>query len=200
MSDRKVPFCASPRARACFEAWRARLEGLGVELGDADAYPIAIAASREAALDELQAEVRRTRDLGLKLKLIEAARRASIAFQVAMELIERTFGARVGTVAALPVAVGGGSARVIPMPLRPPDRLAPRNKGEAAVRARLLTAIANAEAAGRPPTKDALAAGVQGDSGTILRVLSALVHSGEVRRLGRGSKGSPYRYVMGIQR
>jgi hypothetical protein len=195
------PFCRSRRARACFSAWRQRLEALGAELSQADLYVVGVVSHREAGLEELQVEIRRTRDLGLRLKLVEAARRASLAFQNGLELLERTFGARVqAEPAALPVAVGAGGGRVMqfPSPGRP-HVLAPRLKGPAAVRARLVTAIANAERAGRPATKDLLL-GTQGDRQTILRVLGELVRSGEVRREGRGTRGSSFRYRTGASR
>ncbi len=193
------PFCPSAKAAKALAAWTSRLEGLGIELAEADRYVIAVVASREAALEDLQVELKLTRDLGLRLKIHEAARRASLAFAAGLELLERTFGARVGSVGVQPIAVGGGSARVIPMPLHLAGKpVSPKNKGAAAVEARLLTAISRAEQAGRPTTREALIGSVRGDKNTVLRMLRELVASGRVRKIGRGSKGNPYRYGIGM--
>ncbi len=200
VTEPAAPFCPSAQARRAAAAWAARLEALGVQLAEADRYVVAIVASREAALEDLQLQLKRTREVGLRLRIHEATRRASLAFAAGLELLERTFGARVGGV-ALPVAVGGGTAKVLPLvPLRIAGRATPRNKGAAAVEARLLAAIGRAERAGRPPSKGALCAAVRGDSGTVLRVLNQLVSSGQVRKIGRGSKGNPFRYGLGVTR
>lgn len=191
------PFCdGNPASEAAFDRWRGRFEAAGVDLPDegADAYVLGLLASREAALERLRADVDAETDMELRLKIVQAERRAAADFRAGLELAERVFGARAGEISVpVPIAVGGGGGggRVVQMPRRVPDTIAGRGKGPDAVHARILGVLADASQA---LTKDELQKRTPGDPSTFLRELKTLIASGAVKRSGAGRRGDPYRY------
>lgn len=196
MSETLRPFCSSPAARAAFDAWRTRVEALGIVLSSGDTYLVGQLAARQLRYEDLQQRVELEQDAGMRLRLVESERRASVAFQAALEVLDRALHGRVAEAEEQPVvpaAVAGG-ARVLRMPARPKagSGLAKRLKGPEAVQGRILLALSRADG---PLTRVQLRKRVPGDETTFLRTLAALVESGEIARSGAGVRGRPHVYA-----
>lgn len=173
----------TPAERAAWRAWRARLEGLGVQLSDAGGYVLAVVAVRQTRLRELTAAVANARKQSDKMRMIEAERKASAAFAQALDLAERTFGAAVGE-EAVAVAATGTTGRVVEFP-----RAAPM-KARATAAQRIVAALNG----GRSLTKAELRRRVPGAQGVFLAGLAQAVERGDIVREGPGSKSRPYHY------
>lgn len=185
MTDRPRPFCDRDKAAtAAFDLWVGRLETLGVELQDADAYVVGLLASREARLEGLVAELRREKDGGRRLRLLAAERLAAQDMAKALDQAERVFGAVTveDAVEQARQATGTDGANVIAFASK---------RGPSPVAQRIAATVAKAS---RPLTKDALRRRVSGAEGDFLRGLREAVDAGTVIRTGHGRKGSPYVY------
>lgn len=174
----KPPFCATPAAIEAFEKWYARIEAIGVELGEADHYVIGLVASREARLQELSEALATCKTQRRRLQLVQAERMAAQDMAKALDLVERTYGGA-GEVekTAQVAATGTGGARVVPF------------RGPSATAQRILAAARTS-----PLTKAELRRRVKGSQNDFLRALREALAAGELVREGAGSKARPYRY------
>ena len=184
------PFCgADPAAVQCFDAWVRRLEGRGVELGEADRYVVGIIASREARLEQLAAAVSSAVDGALQLQLVAAERLAAQDVARGLDLLERTFGGSVGEVAVeerQAVGATGTDGRVLPF--------ASKGAGLSPVAQRIAAVVSKTSSR---LTKDALRRRVPGSEDDFLRGLREAVAAGTVVRSGLGRKRHPYLYARG---
>jgi hypothetical protein len=176
----KPPFCSTPAAIEAFRRWRGRLEAAGVELGEPDEYVVAIAATREARLQELAEELAKVKRPDRRARIVAQERLAAGDMTKALELLERTFGASVAEAVAPEVKATGTDGHVLAF--RPPGQ-SPRVKA-------LVAAVAKRG----PMTKAEMRGAVRGGQGEFLRAIREAVAAGVLRREGAGSKSRPYRY------
>jgi hypothetical protein len=176
----KHPFCTTPPAIEAFGKWYARIENLGVELGEADDYIIGLVASREARLQELAVALAACKSARRRLQLGQAERMAAQDMSKALDLVERTYGGA-GEVekTAQAAATGTGGAHVVPF----------RPAGLSPTAQRIVAAVRAA-----PLTKSELRRRVKGAQGDFLRGIKDAIAAGELLREGAGSKARPYRY------
>jgi hypothetical protein len=190
MSERR-PFAEDAPTRRAFDRWLAALADQGVEVTAPLRYVVgAVAAAETALADAHRARMAAVKEL--RGPLLEAERKLNASFLAAMGKLEDAT-AEAGQAVEpvrLPVAVGGGSARVLPMPRL--DVRARAGQGAATVRARIIAALQKAG----PLTKPQLRDRVHADDQAFLRTLRALQAEGEVRTSGRGVKGHPRRYEV----
>lgn len=182
-----IPFCRTAGAKAAYRRWCDRLKRLGVELGEADVFAVALLASREARLEELtRALAACRRDQDLRLRLVTRERLAASDMARALDAAERAFG---GMVEEAAVAQGvtvraTGTGRVVPFPAGGDQ------KPLGVTAQRIVVALAGGEVL----TKAELRRRVAGTQGDFLRGLREVLAGGQVRRSGSGSKVSPYKY------
>ena len=179
------PFCSTKPAREAFDRWRTRLDSLGVELGEADGYLLGLLATREARLEELAAELVRSKDdMTLRLRLVAAERMAAQDMARALDQAERHFGSRVEAMPAQAVATGTGG-RVVSFPTPAPGTPASvTGQRIVAVLARSRKALTKAELRRRVP----------GNQGDFLRGLREAEQTGAAAKDGAGTRSRPFRY------
>jgi hypothetical protein len=185
VDDGGSSLCITPAERAAFSAWRARLEALGLELGEADDYVLGLLACREVRLRDLTRVVARSKGSD-KLRAIAAERMASADFAKALDMAERLFGARAGEQEQEQAVVATGTAggRVVPFRAASPTKAGP------VAQQRIVAALAP----GMVLTKAELRKRVPGAQGAFLAGLKAAVTAGAIVREGQGTKSRPYRY------
>jgi len=189
------PFCeGSEASRAAFDAWVRRLQALGLEVGEADAYVVGLCASREVRLTQLAAAVAGELDGGTQLRLIQAERLAAADVASSLDHLERVFGVAAEAVpkpAQLRATGTGGpapSGKVISF------AGASESKPKTAIGQRLAAAVARSSA---PLTMPALRRTVQGSEGDFRRGLRDALACGAIRRDGSGTRGKPFVYLRG---
>jgi hypothetical protein len=181
-----IPFCRSKAERAAYRRWAGRLEHLGVELGAADVFVVALLATREARLEDLGRRLVQCRDETRRLRLIAAERLAAADMAKALDAAERAFGGLVEDVAVVQGTSvrATGTGQVVTFPTGAEEK----RPGPLAQR---IFAVLAGE---RPLTKAELRRRVAGAQGDFLRGLREALSAGLVKRSGQGTKARPFRY------
>lgn len=179
------PFCTSTDAAARFDNWRARLEGQGVELNEADLFVVGLLASRESNLEALRQAIASADPVTL-VKLELAEDRAARAFGLAMDRAERVFAPRIIEAVEPEAPRAQAPGRVLVMQPRSGDTALD------AIVARLLKALDG----GVRLTKAELRARVRGSQPEFLRAMNLLVEQGRLVRDGHGRRGRPHTYAL----
>jgi hypothetical protein len=174
------PFCADRLAREFLARTRRMLRAAGFEPSDGDQLVLGAFAASCARLQEIAERLAVEDDPAARLRLMRVEREGRTDFVRQLALLERLYADREPDAEGEPVT---GLARVVPFMPRL-SRVAQR--------------VVEAVQARPGLTKEQFRKRVKGGQGEFLSALREAAAVGAIERVGRGVKGSGYRYRPGI--